>query len=164
MQETRVQSLHWEDPLEKGMAIHSSILAWRIPWTEEPGGLQSMGSQRVGHSWATDTYKYLPLKLALYYTVFREPNRGMKDRDTAMMDTNGRTTSQPLWGKLMLWIFHNQYGWLTQLNHYGGNLCYEYFTTNMGDLLRAGSLSFLPTNLCSQPATMNQCCSLFGAN
>ena len=45
MQETRVQSLGWEDPLEKEMATHSSILAWRIPWTEEPGGLQSMGSQ-----------------------------------------------------------------------------------------------------------------------
>ena len=49
MWETQVQSLGWEDPLEKGMAIHSSILAWRIPWTEEPGGLYSMGSQRVGH-------------------------------------------------------------------------------------------------------------------
>ena len=48
-QETRVQSLGQEDPLETGMATHSSILAWRIPWTEEPGGLQSMGSQRVGH-------------------------------------------------------------------------------------------------------------------
>ena len=48
MQETQVQSLGWEDPLEKGMATHSSILAWRIPWTEEPGGLQSMGLQRVG--------------------------------------------------------------------------------------------------------------------
>ena len=47
MQDTQVQSLGWEDPLEKGMATHSSILAWRIPWTEEPGGLQSMGSQRV---------------------------------------------------------------------------------------------------------------------
>ena len=46
MQETWVQSLGCEDPLEKGMATHSSILAWRIPWTEEPGGLQSMGSQR----------------------------------------------------------------------------------------------------------------------
>ena len=44
-----VQSLGWEDPLEEGMAAHSSILAWRIPWTEEPGGLQSMGLQRVPH-------------------------------------------------------------------------------------------------------------------
>ena len=49
MRETGVQSLGWEDPLEKEMATHSSILAWRIPWTEEPGGLQSTGSQRVGH-------------------------------------------------------------------------------------------------------------------
>ena len=47
--ETRVQSLGWEDPLRKGMATHSSVLAWRIPRTEEPGGLQSMGSERVGH-------------------------------------------------------------------------------------------------------------------
>ena len=49
MQETQVRSLGWEDPLEKGTATHSSILAWRIPWTEEPGGLQSIGSQGVGH-------------------------------------------------------------------------------------------------------------------
>ena len=47
--ETEVRSLGWEDPLEKEMATHSSILAWRIPWTEEPGQLQSTGSQRVGH-------------------------------------------------------------------------------------------------------------------
>ena len=49
MRETCVQSLGWEDPVEKRMATHSSILAWRIPWTEEPGRLQSMGLQRVGH-------------------------------------------------------------------------------------------------------------------
>ena len=49
MQETRVRSLGWEDPLEKEMATHSSTIAWKIPWTEEPGRLQSMGSQRVGH-------------------------------------------------------------------------------------------------------------------
>ena len=50
VQETWVQSLGWEDPLEKEMATHSSILAWKISWTEEPGGLQSMGLQRVGHN------------------------------------------------------------------------------------------------------------------
>ena len=49
MQETWVRSLGWEDPLEKEMAIHSSTIAWKIPWTEEPGKLQPMGSQRVGH-------------------------------------------------------------------------------------------------------------------
>ena len=62
MLETRVWSLGQEDPLEKGMTTHSTILAWRIPWTEEPGGLQSMGLQRVGHDWATNTYFQTCLK------------------------------------------------------------------------------------------------------
>ena len=53
MRETWVRSLGWEDPLEKEMAIHSSTIAWKIPWTEEPGRLQSMGLQRVRHNWAT---------------------------------------------------------------------------------------------------------------
>ena len=56
MLKTLVQSLGWEDPLEKETATHSSILAWRIPWTEEPGGLQSMGLRRVGHDWITNTF------------------------------------------------------------------------------------------------------------
>ena len=55
VQKTWVWSLGQEDPLEKGMATHSSILAWRIPWTEKPGGLKSVGSQRVGHNWITLT-------------------------------------------------------------------------------------------------------------
>ena len=50
MQEMQIRSLGGEDPLEEGMKTHSSILSWRIPWTEEPGGLQSIGSQRVGHN------------------------------------------------------------------------------------------------------------------
>ena len=59
MQETWVWSLGWEDPLEKAMTTHSSSLAWRSPWTEEPGRLQSMRSQRVRHNWATFTcYRY----------------------------------------------------------------------------------------------------------
>ena len=53
MQETQVWSLDWEDPLRKGLATHFSILGWKIPWTEESGRLQSMGSQRVGHHLAT---------------------------------------------------------------------------------------------------------------
>ena len=56
LQETEVRSLGQEDPLEKGMASHSSILAWRTPWTEEPGGLQSTGLQRVGHDRVTFTF------------------------------------------------------------------------------------------------------------
>ena len=55
VQETWVRSLGWEDPLEKEMATHSSILAWKISWTEETGGLHSMGSQRVRHDWVTNT-------------------------------------------------------------------------------------------------------------
>ena len=60
MQETWVRSLDGEDPLEKGMATHSVILALRIPWTEEPGGLQSMGSQTVRHDCAINTFRELP--------------------------------------------------------------------------------------------------------
>ena len=59
MQETWVWSLGWEDPLEKEMAVHSSILAWKIPWTLEPGRLPSMGSQRAGHDWATSLHPVL---------------------------------------------------------------------------------------------------------
>ena len=67
MQETQVQTLGWKDPLEQEMATHSSILAWKIPWTEEPGGLQSMGWQRVRQDLATKNnkstgYRYGDLK------------------------------------------------------------------------------------------------------
>ena len=62
MRETRVQSLDREDLLEKEMATHSSTLAWKIPWTKEPGGLQSMGSQRVRHDWAT-SFHFIHVKI-----------------------------------------------------------------------------------------------------
>ena len=62
MQEVWVLLLGWENSLEKGMATHSSILSWRIPWAEEPGGLQTMGSQRVGHDWATNTFRNYKIK------------------------------------------------------------------------------------------------------
>ena len=58
MQETQVRSVGWEDSLEKETATHSSILAWRIPWTQKPGGPQSMGSQRDGPAWATITFTF----------------------------------------------------------------------------------------------------------
>ena len=63
MQETWAQSLGWEDRLEKGMTTHSSILAWRILWTEKPGGLQSKGSQRVRQNWATNNFTYFMILL-----------------------------------------------------------------------------------------------------
>ena len=70
MQETWVQFLGWEDPLEEGMATHSSILAWRIPWTGEPGGLQSMGSQTVRHYLMTKQQQHVSSSgwLALLYS------------------------------------------------------------------------------------------------
>ena len=68
MQETWDRSLGWEDPLEKEMATHSSSFAWRIPWMEEPGRLQSTGSQRVGHDWAT--WLYFTFTLLIEYSTF----------------------------------------------------------------------------------------------
>ena len=72
VQETRVQSLGQEDPLEKGLATHSSMLAWRIPWTEEPGRMPVMGSQRAGHEWATSIFTFffnLLLRNGLWMTI-----------------------------------------------------------------------------------------------
>ena len=66
-QETWVGSLGWEDPLGKEMAIHSSILAWEIPWTEEPGGLQSRGLQRVGHNLVTESQTQKWLFIIIYF-------------------------------------------------------------------------------------------------
>ena len=65
--ETQVQSLGWEVPLEEGMATHSSILAWRIPWTKELGGLKSIGSQRVGHNWSNLARTHT---LCVYLVIF----------------------------------------------------------------------------------------------
>ena len=77
VRETCVGSLGWEDPLEEGMATHFSILVWRIPWTEEPGGLQSMGLQRVRQDWATFTFTlwlnpfyYISIKSPAKFHIF----------------------------------------------------------------------------------------------
>ena len=70
MWETQVQSLGWEDPLEREMATHSSVFAWRIPWTAEPGWLQAMGSQRVGHDWATSVSLSLGASYKWNRTIF----------------------------------------------------------------------------------------------
>ena len=70
MQETWVRSLGWEGPLEEGMTTHSSILAWRIPWTEEPGGLQSMGSHRVRHWWVAFTFALIWLHTHIHTLWF----------------------------------------------------------------------------------------------
>ena len=83
MWETRVRSLGREDPLEKEMAIHSSTIAWKIPWTEQPGRLQSMGSQRVGHDGATfrsiRLQQYVNQELPDVQAGFRK-SRGTRDQ------------------------------------------------------------------------------------
>ena len=80
-QETQVPSLGGEDPLEEGMTIHSNILAWRIPWTEKSGGLQSMGWQRVGHNKVTNTAKSRPC----IYISQNEKTKQKQKKSTALL-------------------------------------------------------------------------------
>ena len=83
MRETWVPSLYQEDPPKKGMATHSSILAWRIPWTEEPGRLQSMGLQKVGPNWVTNTFTLklyvCPYRWIALASSLQEPSRGTSE-------------------------------------------------------------------------------------
>ena len=72
MWETWVRALGWEDPLEKQMAIYCSTIAWKIPWSEEPGRLQSMGSQRVGHDYATSLWAFLVAQRVKHLPTMRE--------------------------------------------------------------------------------------------
>ena len=98
VRETRVWSLGWEDTLEKEMATHSRILTWKISWTEEPGGLQSMGSQRVRHNWATNT-DLLILAWEIPWT-------------------------EGTWGLQSLWLQRIRYDWATEhATRYLGEKC-----------------------------------------
>ena len=115
MQETSVWSLSWEDPLEKGMATHSSILAWRITWIQEPDGLQSMGSQRVGSNWPICQFSeysfYQRKSLALHFLY--PASCGLDCVDVAWTSFNhvdelsilgdGRTTRSGESGPQMAW-------------------------------------------------------------
>ena len=100
MQETWVRSLGREDPLEKEMVNHSSILAWRIPWTEKPGRLQSMGSQRVGHDWATSPSplyigKEVCMHIYIYLFIYRASLVAQKVKNLpAMQETQVQPLSQ----------------------------------------------------------------------
>ena len=95
-QETWVPSLSQEDPLEEEMATHSSTLAWRIPWTEEPDGLQSMGLQRVGHDWVTEhTYVYLYIH-TLCVLVSGEPWLIHSSCEAGRRSFNSRQVHQPV--------------------------------------------------------------------
>ena len=77
MQEAWVHSLGQKDPLEKGMAIHSSIRAWKIPWTEEPGRLQSLELERIGLDWETNTFTFTNLFRNLILSFFLNGNKSL---------------------------------------------------------------------------------------
>ena len=83
--ETWVWSLDWEELLEKGMVIHVSFLAWRIPWTEEPGWLQSMGSQRVRHDWTTFTSLHMPTDGIRHFQEHYQKKVVMYDKNHTIM-------------------------------------------------------------------------------
>ena len=91
--------MSWEDLLEKGMATHSCILAWRIPWTEEPGGLQSMGSQRVGHDWDDSTHliRFL-IQLASLFPPLCSVERGHSPLNLSSSSVWAENTSQIIFG------------------------------------------------------------------
>ena len=114
MQETRVWSLGWEDPLEKVMATHSSILAWRISWTEEPGRLQSLELQRVGHDWTTDTFNFYWCGASAHlfgshlYVFFEEI--------LVLWDTFNKISGRPVHWKLQKELNNTNINKLTDLN------------------------------------------------
>ena len=89
VQETQIWSLGREDGLEEGMATHSSILTWRIPWTEEPGGLQSTGSQRAGQDWATNTFN-----LCIFYHNFKKKTH-IQSSQALQTQAAGRIAPRP---------------------------------------------------------------------
>jgi len=109
-QEVQVWSLGWEDPLEEGTATHSSVLAWRIPWTKEPDVLQSEGSQRVGHDWSNLActhahllYSFVPLFISIVIKLY--PFRGFpagseseesacNERDPGLIPWSGRSPGE----------------------------------------------------------------------
>ena len=99
MRETYVWSLSWEDPLKEGMATHSSILAWRIPWTEEPCGLQSMGLQRVRHDWVTKH------KNCCWRRLLRVPWAARRSNQSILREINPEYSLEGLMLKLKLQYF-----------------------------------------------------------
>ena len=149
MRETRVQSLGREDPLEKEMAIHSSTLAWKIPWIEKPGGLQSMGSQKVGHDWAISLSSSLELhshevQVSLFYCYrgWVEAQRGCLACQRAHYKKQQVPTAQ-CWGALSCQLSANVLWWL--------------IGEREGSKILTEDLTLLPTILASQLRVSNPC-------
>ena len=114
--ETSVRSLGWEDHLEKEMAAHSTILAWKIPWMKEPGGLQSVGSQRVGHDWATNTHtKFWKFSGIVSSNIFSEQFplflRLLMDILISLTDHWGSLRLSTLFSYSDFFLFHNPSTW-----------------------------------------------------
>ena len=134
MRETQVQSLGWEDPLQKEMATHSSTLAWRIPWREEPGRLQSMGLQRVGHNWATSLHLTKGLVLAAsFWKVSIGP--AYRNGSFCYMRTFNHVTQSVLTTSCMQWgrwsLGHMVSAWPLEgqgTNRVTGVVCHVYIT------------------------------------
>ena len=96
VQETLAQFPGREDPLKKEMATHSSILAWRIPWTVEPGGLESMGLQRVKHDWVTNTFRFLQARFWKSEKIIRKPDQLCQgELSCTLWHTHAPTLSPP---------------------------------------------------------------------
>ena len=100
MQETQVQTLGQEDPLEKEMAIHSSTLAWKIPWMEEPHRLQSMGLQRVRHDWATSLHNVKPV----LRNILNRKNTFANDKNLKLIKIKKRVNSMIKFPHFTSWI------------------------------------------------------------
>ena len=127
MRETWVRSLGWEDPLEKGMATHSSILAWRIPWSEKPGRLQSMGSQRVGHNWVT-----LSLSLTHTHTRTQDANTiSIKQRSLKTDMHPGENTDSVLDTLNFKWFQKSQRVITSKQLKYGTLGCQRDYISNL---------------------------------
>ena len=107
MWETQVQSLGQEDPMEKGVATHSSIPAWRIPWTEEPGGLQFMGLQKAGHNWKTNTFTFIHT-----YSNKRSVSNDTSDYEPRVMIYPILCVSDSLKNKRWFWNMSKEQGFL----------------------------------------------------
>ena len=129
VQESWVWSLGQEDPREKGMATYSSILAWKIPWTEEPGGLQSMGSQRVRHDWVMNTFTFLvTLVEVCHRTQFSLPKTHRKERHQIPEHTLAQGFASHLFGVWDVLLFSKQKyiaskTWLTSSSCVIGRCC-----------------------------------------